>query len=192
MLPALLLGAAPGQAGTVYPANVKEASAILEDIRQEALEVGNLAASLQLDTSKGQADWDLHVATLADIRFDINDIGIKLVHLEAILGAAMPWQREAYQRALSMARVMGRITSSAMEDFLSTSEDQRYSLEYKSCQAGLGEESKHLGDLLHEYALVASANRKTGTQTAKTPSNSKRTRRTPTQQNGPSPRIPAE
>jgi len=150
----------------VYSANVKEASTILNDIRQDALDVNSHAASLQLYTAEGQADWNLHAGKLTDIRLGIDDIGIKLIRLEAILGAAMPWQRQAYQRALSLARVMAANTSSATS-FASAAQDYRYSEEYKAYETNLRDESRQLGDLLHEYETAAAATEKTGTQLAK-------------------------
>jgi hypothetical protein len=161
MVPALLAAGAPSVSRNArsYPANVQEASALLENLRADAVQINEDAEQLRLSALENTADWETHTAELVSIKDQIGDMGHKLDNLSAIQGAAMPWQRRAFQQALPVVQAMANDAASAI-GYVAANPHYLFSPEYLSYQSKLSDESTALGSLLRNYQDQAKARTK--------------------------------
>jgi hypothetical protein len=151
--PVLLAAGAPNfgaRKASIYPANVQEASVLLENLRTDALQINDDATELRQSAVADSDGWEIQAAVLQNIKDRINDMGYKLNNLDAIQGAALPWQRQALRRAAPEVQSMAGSTVSAI-DYIAQNPHYLFSPEYASLQSELSIQSKQLSDLLGKY-----------------------------------------
>ena len=162
MIPALLAAAtapAISQKSSVNPANAREASDLLRDVRLGALEINDDASEIGQFASDSNIDWQTHAAKLTEIRDQINDMGHSLDVLQAIQAAALPWQRDALERTVPLVRLMAGNVTAAI-NYLSRNKEYLFNSQYGLYQANLVKQSKELGDMLRDFEELANDQQK--------------------------------
>jgi hypothetical protein len=132
----------------------REASSLLREIRADAEQVQDQAELLRRYSLETSRTWESHADTLMAIRDKVNEMGSKLCRLETIRASALPWQREAIDRAAVMVREMAANTKQAI-DFLNQNQDRFFDPEYRQYAANLDQESTRLSQTIGEFEQLA-------------------------------------
>jgi chromosome segregation ATPase len=113
LVAALLAGNLPTRAESPTPDN-PEVTRLLYEIEMEA-------ADLQRDSEEWesftrlQLSWESHADELNRIKERINKIGQTIQKLQSLRSSASPWQQEAIDRILPVARKLAENTTAAIE-----------------------------------------------------------------------------
>ena len=99
----------------LVPSNSREASRLLKDMRQDALQVGDRASLLRNFAVSPEVYRDSHAIELRRIRADVNDMGRRLNQLQAMQGTVAPWQQRAIQQAAPLVQFMADNTTDAIK-----------------------------------------------------------------------------
>ncbi len=131
-----------------------EGAALLEAI-------DNDSAHIRMDTDtlmnlENTVSWEAHANLLTHVRKEVNDVGQKLLRLEAIRGSLPEWQQKAVARVEPAAVEMATYTRQAIQ-FLSAHEGELYLRDYTMPVRALYAKSKDLGAALNEYLTYAKA-----------------------------------
>jgi len=111
--PALLIARLDVQAAPPQEDN-KEVSQLLEDVKVQAADLQRDSDELEPFT-RSDLSWQSHAEELEQIKERINTIGKTLTRLQNLRSSASPWQREAIDRILQVARKLTSNTTAAIE-----------------------------------------------------------------------------
>jgi hypothetical protein len=120
----LLVSGSPLLATSSASKTPAEASRLLREVRSLAHALDRDAATLDSYRLNGM-NWRTHAHQLSLARQHINSIGDRLVNLEAMRGAAAPWQREAIDAIVPVATQLATRTEAAI-NYLNENQGQLY------------------------------------------------------------------
>ena len=109
---ALLIARLDAQAGP--PEDNKEVSQLLEDIKGQAADLQRDSDELESFT-RSDMSWQSHAEELDRIKERINAIGKTISKLHNLRSSASPWQREAIDRIIPVAKKLASNTTAAIE-----------------------------------------------------------------------------
>ena len=92
----------------------KEVSKLLEDVKMQAADLQHDSDELESFT-RSDASWQSHADELELIKERINTIGKTLSRLQNLRSSASPWQREAIDRIMPVAKKLASNTTAAIE-----------------------------------------------------------------------------
>ena len=107
LMPRLGVSAAP-------PEDNKEVSQLLEDIKGQAADLQRDSDELESFT-RSDMSWQSHAEELDRIKERINAIGKTISKLQNLRSSASPWQREAIDRIIPVAKKLASNTTAAIE-----------------------------------------------------------------------------
>jgi hypothetical protein len=109
---ALLIARLDAQAAP--PEDNKEVSQLLEDIKGQAADLQRDSDELESFT-RSDMSWQSHAEELDRIKERINAIGKTISKLQNLRSSASPWQREAIDRIMPVAKKLASNTTAAIE-----------------------------------------------------------------------------
>jgi len=109
---ALLIGRVDVQAAPQE--DNKEVSKLLEDVKMQAADLQRDSDELESFT-RSDTSWQSHADELELIKERINTIGKTLSRLQNLRSSASPWQREAIDRIMPVAKKLAANTTAAIE-----------------------------------------------------------------------------
>jgi len=109
---ALLIARLDAQAGP--PEDNKEVSQLLEDIKGQAADLQRDSDELESFT-RSDMSWQSHAEELDRIKERINAIGKTISKLQNLRSSASPWQQEAIDRIIPVAKKLASNTTAAIE-----------------------------------------------------------------------------
>ena len=109
---ALLIARLDAQAAP--PEDNKEVSQLLEDIKGQAADLQRDSDELESFT-RSDMSWQSHAEELDRIKERINTIGKTISKLQNLRSSASPWQREAIDRIMPVAKKLASNTTAAIE-----------------------------------------------------------------------------
>lgn len=89
-----------------------EASQLLQEIRSSAYRLSHKAENLR--TFPAGVSWETHANELMLAREQVNAVGERVQRLQAIRHALLPWQQEAVDSVMPMAKVVASRTEAAI------------------------------------------------------------------------------
>ena len=92
----------------------KEVSKLLEDIKMQAADLQRDSDELESFT-RSDLSWQSHAEELEQIKERINAIGKTISKLQNLRSSASPWQREAIDRIIPVAKKLALNTTAAIE-----------------------------------------------------------------------------
>jgi len=92
----------------------KEVSKLLEDVKMQAADLQRDSDELESFT-RSDTSWQSHADELELIKERINTIGKTLSRLQNLRSSASPWQREAIDRIMPVAKKLAANTTAAIE-----------------------------------------------------------------------------
>jgi uncharacterized protein YdiU (UPF0061 family) len=92
----------------------KEVSQLLEDIKGQAADLQRDSDELESFT-RSDMSWQSHAEELDRIKERINAIGKTISKLQNLRSSASPWQREAIDRIMPVAKKLASNTTAAIE-----------------------------------------------------------------------------
>ena len=101
-------------AQTAPPEDNKEVSQLLEDIKGQAADLQRDSDELESFT-RSDMSWQSHAEELDRIKERINAIGKTIAKLQNLRSSASPWQREAIDRIMPVAKKLASNTTAAIE-----------------------------------------------------------------------------
>jgi hypothetical protein len=96
------------------PEDNKEVSQLLEDIKGQAADLQRDSDELESFT-RSDMSWQSHAEELDRIKERINAIGRTISKLQNLRSGASPWQREAIDRIMPVAKKLASNTTAAIE-----------------------------------------------------------------------------
>jgi seryl-tRNA synthetase len=96
------------------PEDNKEVSQLLEDIKGQAADLQRDSDELESFT-RSDMSWQSHAEELDRIKERINAIGKTISKLQNLRSSASPWQREAIDRIMPVAKKLASNTTAAIE-----------------------------------------------------------------------------
>jgi len=96
------------------PEDNKEVSQLLEDIKGQAADLQCDSDELESFT-RSDMSWQSHAEELDRIKERINAIGKIISKLQNLRSSASPWQREAIDRIMPVAKKLASNTTAAIE-----------------------------------------------------------------------------
>ncbi len=96
------------------PEDNKEVSQLLEDIKGQAADLQRDSDELESFT-RSDMSWQSHAEELDRIKERINAIGKTISELQNLRSSASPWQREAIDRIMPVAKKLASNTTAAIE-----------------------------------------------------------------------------
>ncbi len=96
------------------PEDNKEVSQLLEDIKGQAADLQRDSDELESFT-RSYMSWQSHAEELDRIKERINAIGKTISELQNLRSSASPWQREAIDRIMPVAKKLASNTTAAIE-----------------------------------------------------------------------------
>ena len=96
------------------PEDNKEVSQLLEDIKGQAADLQRDSDELESFT-RSDLSWQSHAEELDRIKERINAIGKTISKLQNLRSNASPWQREAIDRIMPVAKKLASNTTAAIE-----------------------------------------------------------------------------
>jgi hypothetical protein len=96
------------------PEDNKEVSQLLEDIKGQAADLQRDSDELESFT-RSDMSWQSHAEELDRIKERINAIGKTISKLQSLRSGASPWQREAIDRIMPVAKKLASNTTAAIE-----------------------------------------------------------------------------
>jgi hypothetical protein len=113
LLAAALLIAPPSVQAAPQEDN-KEVLKLLEDIKAQAADLQRDSDELEAFT-RSDTSWESHAQELELIKERINTIGKTISRLQNLRSSASPWQREAIDRIIPVAKKLASNTTAAIE-----------------------------------------------------------------------------
>jgi hypothetical protein len=117
----LLLVALVVATSSVYAAQTSrdstEFSAILGDIKAEALQLRHDAEDLKTFTHNPHLSWESHAKKVTEIKDHVNEAGRLLAKLDNARGSASLWQQEAIDHITPLLKELASGVESAIEHF---------------------------------------------------------------------------
>jgi DNA repair exonuclease SbcCD ATPase subunit len=105
---------------TVYGAQTskdsKEVSAILADVKTEAIQLRHDADELKAFT-RSTLTWQTHAEKVEEIKRHVNNAGQSLSKLDSARGSASPWQQQAIDRINPLLKEIASNVESTIEHF---------------------------------------------------------------------------
>jgi len=95
------------------PEDNKEVSQLLEDIKGQAADLQRDSDELESFT-RSDMSWQSHAEELDRIKERINAIGKTISKLQNLRSSASPWQREAIDRIMPVAKKLASNTTAAI------------------------------------------------------------------------------
>ena len=96
------------------PEDNKEVSQLLEDIKGQAADLQRDSDELESFT-RSDMSWQSHAEELDRIKERINAIGKTISELQNLRSSASPWQREAIDRIMPVAKKLASNSTAAIE-----------------------------------------------------------------------------
>ncbi len=96
------------------PEDNKEVSQLLEDIKGQAADLQRDSDELE-SFARSDMSWQSHAEELDRIKERINAIGKTISKLQNLRSSASPWQREAIDRIMPVAKKLASNTTAAIE-----------------------------------------------------------------------------
>jgi hypothetical protein len=114
----LFLGALAFAASTAFGAQTskdsKEVSAILEEVKSEAIQLSHDADELKSFTHS-TLTWHSHVVKIEEIKRHVNNAGKSLSELDSARAEASPWQQQAIDRINPLLRELASNVTTTIE-----------------------------------------------------------------------------
>jgi DNA repair exonuclease SbcCD ATPase subunit len=113
LLAGVISGRVVVRAAAMDQSDNQEVSKLLEDIKTQAADLQKDSDTLESFT-RNSVSWESHAEELESIKERINAIGKTIKQLENLRGSASPWQQEAIDRILPVARKLASNTQAAI------------------------------------------------------------------------------
>jgi hypothetical protein len=92
-------------------------SAILADIKTEALQLRHDAEDLKTFTHNSHLTWESHAQKVTEIKDHVNEAGKLLAKLDSARGSASLWQQEAFDHIVPMMKELASSVEATIEHF---------------------------------------------------------------------------
>ncbi|HJT87775.1 MAG TPA: hypothetical protein VJ732_07955 [Bryobacteraceae bacterium] len=137
----------------------KEATRLLNGMRQDANGVADHAAKLEMFATEPNLSWQAHADQLTRIKAEVNDMGMRLCRLQVIQRVSEPWQRQITRRAAPLVQYMADNTEDAI-NYLNAHQGDFWVPAYRMYTRNLYTEATTLARRIHagqELAKVQNA-----------------------------------
>jgi hypothetical protein len=131
------------------PEDNKEVSQLLEDIKGQAADLQRDSDELESFT-RSDLSWQSHAEELDRIKERINAIGKTISKLQNLRNSASPWQREAIDRIIPVAKKLASNTTAAIEQ-LNKNPLRINELQYQQYLKSNAEAASNLAALVKDF-----------------------------------------
>ena len=134
----------------------QEANTLMQDVRDDAAQAQEQAATLQSFADNQTLGWQEHGFYLSQIRDEVNDMGAKLCRLETIRSAVAPWQQTAIDKTEAELKLMAMHAQKAIQ-FGNNNREELFAPSYQAHVDSLYQEARALthtlGDVI-QYTKI--------------------------------------
>lgn len=130
----------------------KEASKLLEGVRDQAYLAEDNAATLNSLSSDPGVTWQAHADQLHSLRAEVDAMGEKLCRLEVIRQSTAPWEQKAIDDAAPLIRYIADNTEAAIRYLREHADDPwtpTYRVYTSNVEKGSTQLQKRVGEYLH-------------------------------------------
>lgn len=160
-LPTAALALTPRKCGAGQPTAAsytwnfqKEASGLLQNVRADAAQAENHAATLQTFALNENISWEAHADELNQLKINANDMGKDLCRLTTIRRVLAPWQQQAVDRIAPQIQLIADNAEDAIH-FLNHHQETLWRPDYRQYIGNLHHEASHVSHTVRHSETVA-------------------------------------